>query len=103
MSLDLVVQYLTSQSFLNGAWITLLITLVSLFFGVLAGFIIALAQQVRFAPVRVLTVLYLWLFRGTPVLFQIIFIYNVLPSFDIRFNAFWSGVIALSLLSLIHI
>ncbi len=74
MSLDLVVQYLTSQSFLNGAWITLLITLVSLFFGVLAGFIIALAQQVRFAPVRVLTVLYLWLFRGTPVLFQIIFI-----------------------------
>lgn len=97
MSLDLVLQYLTSPSFVHGAWITLLITVVSLFFGVIAGFIIALAQQVRFAPVKVLVTGYLWLFRGTPVLFQIIFIYNVLPSFDIRFSAFWSGVIALSL------
>ncbi len=97
MSFDLVAQYLTSQHFLHGAWVTILITVVSLFFGVLAGFVLALAQQARFWPVKVMTITYLWLFRGTPVLFQIIFIYNVLPSFDIRFSAFWSGVIALSL------
>ena len=46
---------------------------------------------------RVVTLGYLWLFRGTPVLFQIIFIYNVLPSFGIRLSAFVCAVLALSL------
>ena len=38
----------------------------------------------------IVTLAYLWLFRGTPVLFQIIFIYNVLPRFGIRLSAFVS-------------
>jgi polar amino acid transport system permease protein len=54
-------------------------------------------QESRFATVRHGTVLYLWLFRGTPVLFQIIFIFNVLPSFGIILSGFLSGVLALSL------
>ncbi|MFE3837227.1 amino acid ABC transporter permease [Pseudogemmobacter sonorensis] len=97
MSFELVLQYLLSPSFFNGAMMTLLITLCSLGFGVLAGFVLALLNQVKFKPVRWLTVFYLWLFRGTPVLFQIIFIYNVLPTFGIRLTAFASAVIALSL------
>ncbi|MGY9046507.1 MAG: amino acid ABC transporter permease [Rhodobacterales bacterium] len=97
MSFELVYQYLVSQSFISGAWMTLSITVVSLFFGVIVGLIIALLQGLKFAPVNWLTLIYLWLFRGTPVLFQIIFIYNVLPTFGIRLSAFLSAVIALSL------
>ncbi len=97
MSLELVFQYLVSPTFIHGAIMTLLITVSSLVFGLLAGFLLALLNQVKFAPVKWLTVFYLWLFRGTPVLFQIIFIYNVLPTFGIRLSAFASGVIALSL------
>lgn len=97
MSLDLVFQYLVSPTFFHGAMMTLLITVSSLFFGLLAGFIIALLNQVKFRPVKWMTLFYLWMFRGTPVLFQIIFIYNVLPGFGIRLSAFASGVIALSL------
>lgn len=97
MSLDLVFQYLLSPTFFHGAAMTLLITVSSLVFGLLAGFVLALVNQVKFLPVRLLSVFYLWLFRGTPVLFQIIFIYNVLPTFGIRLTAFASGVIALSL------
>jgi polar amino acid transport system permease protein len=97
MSLDLVLQYLFSPTFFHGALMTLLITVSSLVFGLLAGFLLALVNQVKFPPVKWLAVLYLWLFRGTPVLFQIIFIYNVLPTFGIRLSAFASGVIALSL------
>ena len=37
------------------------------------------------------------MFRSTPVLFQIIFIYNVLPSFGIKLSAFVCAVLALSL------
>jgi polar amino acid transport system permease protein len=97
MSLELVFQYLFSPSFFHGAAMTLLITVSSLAFGLLTGFVLALLNQVTFKPVRVVVLLYLWLFRGTPVLFQIIFIYNVLPSFGIRLSAFTSAVIALSL------
>ena len=97
MSLDLVFQYLLSPTFFHGAAMTLLITVSSLVFGLLAGFVLALVNQVKFLPVRLIAVFYLWLFRGTPVLFQIIFISNVLPTFGIRLPAFASGVIALSL------
>lgn len=97
MSFDLVLQYLVSPTFFHGAVMTLLITVSSLIFGLLAGFVLALMNQVKFPPVKWLAVFYLWLFRGTPVLFQIIFIYNVLPTFGIRLSAFASGVIALSL------
>ncbi|MCV3738654.1 amino acid ABC transporter permease [Rhizobium sp. TRM96647] len=97
MSLDLVFQYLLSPTFFHGAAMTLLITVGSLVFGLLAGLLIALLNQVKFAPVRLIAVFYLWLFRGTPVLFQIIFIYNVLPTFGVRLTAIASGIIALSL------
>jgi polar amino acid transport system permease protein len=97
MSLDLVIEYLVSPVFVRGALTTLLLTLCSMFFGVLVGLIIALLQETKTKAAQILTVFYLWLFRGTPVLFQIIFIYNVLPSFGIRLSAFVSGVLALSL------
>ena len=97
MSLDLVLEYLVSPTFIRGAMMTLMLTVCALAFGVLIGFIIALLQESRFKICQAVTVIYLWLFRGTPVLFQIIFIYNVLPSFGIRLSAFVSAVLALSL------
>ncbi|MDF2998147.1 MAG: transporter rane spanning protein [Xanthobacteraceae bacterium] len=97
MTLDLVFDYVVSPAFFHGALLTLLITVTALFFGVLAGLVIALMQETRMRPLQIFTLLYVWLFRGTPVLFQIIFIYNVLPSFGIRLSAFLSAVIALAL------
>lgn len=97
MTLDLVFDYVVSPTFFHGALLTLLITVTALFFGVLAGLVIALMQETRMRPLQIFTLIYVWLFRGTPVLFQIIFIYNVLPSFGIRLSAFLSAVIALAL------
>jgi polar amino acid transport system permease protein len=97
MSLPLLLEYLTSGDFLRGAALTLLLTVVSLGFGMLIGLLLALLQGTKSRVAKVFTFGYLWLFRGTPVLFQIIFIYNVLPSFGIRFSAFVCAVLALSL------
>ncbi|SFH77887.1 amino acid ABC transporter permease [Bradyrhizobium sp. cf659] len=97
MSIELVLKYLTSPNFLRGAEMTLLLTLASLVFGILIGLVLALIQESQTRIGAVVTVAYLWLFRGTPVLFQIIFIYNVLPSFGIRLSAFVCAVLALSL------
>src|SRR6516225_8400698 len=97
MSLALVFQYLVSPEYVRGAMMTLLLTICSLFFGILVGLVVALVQESRTRAGLVATLGYLWLFRGTPVLFQIIFVYNVLPSFGIRLSAFVSAVLALSL------
>lgn len=97
MSFDIVLDYIVSPAFFHGALLTLLITVTALFFGVLAGLVIALMQETRIRPLQIFTLIYVWLFRGTPVLFQIIFIYNVLPTFGIRLSAFLSAVIALAL------
>lgn len=97
MSFALVLEYLLSPAFFHGALTTLLITLYSLVFGVAVGVIIALLQDSNTRLGRLLALVYLWLFRGTPVLFQIIFIYNVLPTFGIRLSAMVSAVLALSL------
>jgi len=96
-SLDLVWSYLISPPFVEGAVMTLVLTVCSLFFGILVGLVLALLQQSALTPARIGATLYLWLFRGTPVLFQIIFVYNVLPSFGIRFSGFTSAIVALSL------
>jgi polar amino acid transport system permease protein len=97
MSIELVLKYLTSPNFLRGAEMTLLLTLAALVCGILIGLVLALIQESQTRIGTVVTVAYLWLFRGTPVLFQIIFIYNVLPSFGIRLSAFVCAVLALSL------
>jgi len=97
MSLDLVFDYVFSPAFFHGALLTLVIAVTSLFFGMIAGLIVALLQESRIRPLQIFTLVYLWLFRGTPVLFQIIFIYNVLPTFGVMLSAFVSAVIALSL------
>jgi polar amino acid transport system permease protein len=97
MSIDLVFHYLVSPVFLRGAAMTLLLTVTSLLFGIVIGLVLALIQESRTRAGFALTLAYLWLFRGTPVLFQIIFVYNVLPSYGIKLSAFVSAVLALSL------
>jgi polar amino acid transport system permease protein len=93
----LVVEYFVSPRFVWGASLTLWITIVSLFFGILVGLLIALLQESKSRYLNALAVGYLWLFRGTPALFQIIFVFNVLPQFGITFSNFWSGVVALAM------
>jgi polar amino acid transport system permease protein len=82
---------------MRGAATTLLITILSMTLGIVVGLTIALLQQVRIKAIRFLVTAYLWLFRGTPVLFQLIFVFYVLPGFGIMLSGFTSGVLALSL------
>jgi polar amino acid transport system permease protein len=97
MSIALVFDYLISPIFVRGAMMTLALTICSLLFGIVVGLLIALLQESGKRSFQFVTLAHLWLFRGTPVLFQIIFIYNVLPSFGIKLSAFVSAVLALSL------
>lgn len=96
-SLHLIFQYLFSWMFFHAALITLGLTVFAMIFGMLLGLMVALVQERRIPILGHLVLLYLWLFRGTPVLLQIIFVFNVLPIFGIVLSGFTSGVLALSL------
>jgi polar amino acid transport system permease protein len=70
---------LTSPAFIEGARITILLTIVSMVGGLLLGLGIALLRTNRWAPVRSLAWAYIWIFRAIPTLVQLLFVWNALP------------------------
>lgn len=94
---DLFFGQLTSFDLAAAAWTTLWISLVSLLVGMIGGLILAMFQESRWAVLRGAVRGYLWLFRGTPVLLQIIFAFNVLPSFGLLLSGPLCAVLALGL------
>ncbi|MCS7069350.1 MAG: amino acid ABC transporter permease [Meiothermus sp.] len=83
---------------LEGAWVTLRITALSLVFGILLGTVVALA---RMSPIRWLSWLtlgYIELLRGTPLLVQIFLIFFGIPQLtQQQINEFAAGVLAFSI------
>lgn len=97
VSPELIADYVVSARFFDAALMTLLISAASLFFGMLVGLVLAMLQEAPFVPLRWVAVGYLWLFRGTPVLFQLIFVFNVLPVLGVVLPGFTCAVLALAL------
>lgn len=91
------VEYFLSFNLLLGAGLTLALTLLSMVFGIVFGLVLALAKTSGLPVLQRSANAYIWLFRGTPVLLQLIFIFNALPQVGLRFSAFTSAIIALSL------
>jgi polar amino acid transport system permease protein len=60
---------------LTGVWLTLSISVVSQVIGVMLGVLGAVGKISRLAPVRWGASVYVWFFRGTPLLVQITFIF----------------------------
>lgn len=89
--------YVLSGNFARGAVITLALTILAQCLGIVLGLLVALARTSRFRAVRALAGFYVWFLRGTPVLLQLIFVYAALPQFGLKFSAFQSAILALSL------
>lgn len=74
---EIVGQYLTAEIILRGVWITLVLTAVSVVFGVLFGAVLAVMMRSPSAVLSKLALAYVWFFRGTPLLVQLIFWFNL--------------------------
>lgn len=96
-SFPLFLHYVFSIRFANAALMTLLISVASLAAGMVVGLLLALLQEARVGALRAAALFYLWLFRGTPVLFQLIFVFNVLPAFGVVLPGLGCAVLALGL------
>lgn len=72
-----VVSYLFAPQILQGVLLTLLLTAVSMTAGILLGIVLAI-MRVSDNPIFSATSrVYVWFFRGTPLLVQLIFWYNI--------------------------
>ncbi|AUG99165.1 amino acid ABC transporter permease [Pectobacteriaceae bacterium CE70] len=72
-----VLQWFTESSVMDGLEVTLGLTLVSMVIGVVLGLLLAIARLSDNRLLNGLSALYIWFFRGTPLLVQLIFWYNL--------------------------
>ncbi len=94
--------FLFSRTILDGVELTIILSVLSQAAGIVLGVFTALGRLStgRLPIFRLIAGLYIWLFRGTPLLVQIFFVYFALSQITnntIVIDAFWSGFIALSL------
>jgi polar amino acid transport system permease protein len=60
---------------INGIWLTVSIAVISQLIGIVLGVFGALGRLSKFPPARIAANIYVWVFRGTPLLVQIMFVY----------------------------
>ncbi|MGD0018084.1 MAG: amino acid ABC transporter permease [Candidatus Limnocylindrales bacterium] len=65
----------TSQGVLGALYVTIVISVVAQALGVALGVLAALGKMARILPFRVIANVYIWFFRGTPLLVQLVFFY----------------------------
>lgn len=90
--------YITTQwpALLDGLWLTVQVTLLSIVFSLAIGLAGAAARQFRVPVLNQLTIAYVELIRNTPILVQLFFIFYGLPSIGLKLSLYWSGVLCLS-------
>ncbi len=81
----------------HGLILTLEITVTCIAFGIAVGIVLALMRVYGGKWLSIPASIYIQVFRGTPLLVQLLMIYYGLPSWGISFSAFTSGVLALGL------
>lgn len=89
--------YLFNPYLLEGAVTTLWLTVASLACGLVLGVGLALMRLSGNRAVATLAAAYCWLFRGTPLLVQLLIIYTGLPLFGIRFSVTQAALLGLAM------
>ncbi|ANN66644.1 amino acid ABC transporter permease [Bordetella bronchialis] len=81
--------------FLKGAWLTLKMTAVAIFFGVVLGTLVAFAKRSRYRLLSRACAVYIEAVRNTPFLVQIFLLFFGLASAGIRLPTFTAAVLAM--------
>ncbi len=74
---QVVSRYLFDASILSGLMATVWLTLAAMSIGMVLGTLLALMRMSKNPVLNSISFIYLWMFRGTPLLVQLIFWYNL--------------------------
>ncbi|WP_127496781.1 amino acid ABC transporter permease [Paenibacillus glycanilyticus] len=82
---------------LKGAYYTLLVTVISMFFGLIIGLVVAIARLKGNRLIRGIARVYVSIIRGTPLLVQIFIVYYGLVDYGITLGPLTAAYVALSI------
>ena len=85
------------QMLLDGAWVTIWISLVAIALGVPLGLILSLIRVARVPVLSQIVVLYVSVGRATPLVTLVLFLFVTLPVFGVNIDKYTAGVVALTL------
>ena len=85
------------QMLLDGAWVTIWISLVAIALGVPLGLVLSLIRVARLPVLSRIVVLYVSLGRATPLVTLVLFLFVTLPVFGVNIDKYTAGVVALTL------
>ncbi|HTT78463.1 MAG TPA: amino acid ABC transporter permease/ATP-binding protein [Stellaceae bacterium] len=94
--MELFAHYLSLPYLLQGITVTLQVTGLGLLGGLLLGLVLASMQLSRFRALSVFARGYAVIFRGTPLILQLVFVYDALPHIGIKLSPILSAGVALS-------
>lgn len=89
--------YLTNGFLLKGVLVTLGMTVATVIGGMVLGVIVAFLRMSSNPVLNNAARFYVWVFRGTPLLIQLVIIYTGLPQMGIRLGVVESSLLALIL------
>ncbi|MCR0982585.1 amino acid ABC transporter permease [Roseomonas populi] len=89
--------YLTNAYLLEGVGVTIGLTIATMIIGLILGTALALMRMSKSIALSGVAGFYVWVFRGTPLLVQLVLIYTGLPQLGIRLGVLPSALLALSL------
>jgi polar amino acid transport system permease protein len=82
---------------LNGFKVTVWVTLISTVMGGIFSFAFGIGKMSRFWPVRIISDVYIEIFRGTSLLVQLFWLFYALPLLGVSLSPISAGIWALSL------
>jgi len=94
---DGFLDYLFNAYLLEGAAISVGLTVGSLFCGLIIGVVVAMLRLSGQRALSGFAQFYCWIFRGTPLLVQLLILYTGLPLLGVRFSVWEAALIGLSL------
>lgn len=80
-----------------GIYFTIPLTLIAFVLGLILAFLTALARLSNFKPLVAIATIYVWVFRGTPLLVQLFILFYGLPSMGITLDPFPAAIIGFTL------
>ena len=80
-----------------GIKVTIPLTILSFAVSLVLGLILALVQVMRIRVLKEIAFIYIWIFRGTPLIVQLFIIFFGLPGLGIMIDAFPAAVLAFGL------
>ncbi|SFP95031.1 amino acid ABC transporter permease [Tranquillimonas alkanivorans] len=84
---------------LEGLWVTVQLGAASIVAGLVLGLFLSMVRLYAVTPLRLLTRLYIDIFRSIPLLVLLIIVYYALPFVGLRLSPFASAMTALTLVS----